>query len=52
VSRVSGITEIYDFQIELDVNTEIFEMKKDTNYMLMLTRSLTADGNEDFDLFR
>jgi len=46
------VTEIYGFKIELDVNTEIYKMEKDVSYSLVLTRSLTADGSEDFDLFR
>ena len=52
VSRISGKTEVHKLQIELDVCTDIYPMKKDSYYALVLANSLTADGAEEFDLFR
>ena len=52
VSRISGETVVHKLQIELDVNTDIYPMDKDSFYALVLANSLTADGNEEFDLFR
>ena len=52
VSRISAKTEVHKLDIELDVNTDVYPMSKETFYGLCLARSLTADGQEDFDLFR
>ena len=52
VSRISGETVVHKLQIEFDVNTDIYPMDKDSFYALVLANSLTADGNEEFDLFR
>merc|ERR1712224_46839 len=52
VSRISGETLLSHFKIELDVNTDIYPMKIDQHYSLCIANSLTADGNDDFDLFR
>jgi hypothetical protein len=34
------------------VNTDIYPMQKEGTYALVIANSLTADGVEDFDLFR
>ena len=52
MSRISGKTEVHKLQIELDVNTDIYPMKQGSYYALVLANSLTADGAEEFDLFR
>ena len=52
MSRISGKTEVQKLEIELDVNTDIYTMKKGSYYALVLANSLTADGAEEFDLFR
>ena len=52
VSRISGKTETNKLEIELDVNTDIYPMAKGQYYALVLANSLTADGVEEFDLFR
>ena len=52
VSRISGTSEVHRLDIELDVNTEIYPMQKGQYYALVLANSLTADGVEEFDLFR
>ncbi len=43
---------MHKLDIELDVNTDIYPMQKDGSYALVIANSLTADGNEEFDLFR
>ena len=52
VSRITGETLVSHFEIELDVNTDIYPMKVSENYDICIANSLTADGNEEFDLFR
>ena len=52
MSRISGKSEVHKLEIELDVNTEIYPMQKSQYYAIVLSNSLTADGAEDFDLFR
>ena len=52
VSRISGKTEVHKLEIELDVNTDIYAMQKGSYYEIVLANSLTADGAEEFDLFR
>ena len=52
VSRISGKTEPNNFEIELDVNTDIYPMQKDCTYAMVIANSLTADGNQEFDLFK
>ena len=39
-------------EIEVDINTDIHPMQEGTFHALVLANSLTADGSEDFDLFR
>ena len=51
VSRISGTTEFNKFTVELDVNTDIYPMQEGVSYDIVLANSLTADGNEEFDLF-
>ena len=41
-----------NFEIELDVNTDIYPMQKDCTYAMVIANSLTADGNQGFDLFK
>ena len=36
----------------MDINTDIYPMQEKSFYALVLASSLTADGAEDFDLFR
>ena len=43
---------MHKLEIELDVNTDIYPMQKGLYYALVLANSLTADGAEEFDLFR
>ena len=51
VSRISGKSEVFKLGVELDVNTDIYPMQKGVHYSLVLANSLTANGNEEFDLF-
>lgn len=39
------------FDIELDVNTDIYPMEKDAHYAMILATSLNQDGSEEFDIF-
>ena len=43
---------MHKLDIELDINTDIYPMQKGSWYALVLANSLTADGIEEFDLFR
>jgi hypothetical protein len=43
---------VHKLEIELDVNTDIYAMSKGSYYEIVLANSLTADGAEEFDLFR
>ena len=52
MSRISGKSEVHKLQIELDVNSDIYPMSKGSFYALCLAKSVTADGNEEYDLFR
>ena len=45
-------TGIHKLKIEMDINTDIYPMQEKSFYALVLASSLTADGAEDFDLFR
>ena len=38
--------------IELDVNTEIYNIEKDAFYKLVLASSVNADGSDTFDIIR
>ena len=52
VSRISGSTEILKLNIELDVNTDIYQIQEGSMYEFCLANSLTQDAAEEFDLFR
>lgn len=45
VSRIEGVTEDLNCRIQLDVNTDIYSIKKDAYYSILLTKSLYADGS-------
>jgi len=51
VSRVEAKSEVNKFEIELDVNTDIYPMEKDALYSMVITSSLTQDASEEFDIF-
>jgi DNA-directed RNA polymerase I, II, and III subunit RPABC3 len=51
VSRIEAKSEVNKFDIELDVNTEIYPMEKDAHYAMVLATSLNQDGSEEFDIF-
>jgi DNA-directed RNA polymerase I, II, and III subunit RPABC3 len=50
VSRIEAKSEVNKFDIELDVNTDIYPMEVDSYYALALATSLNQDGSEDFDV--
>ena len=52
VSRVHATSKVNRLQIELDVNTEIYQMEKDAFYKLVLASSVNADGSDTFDIIR
>ena len=38
--------------IELDVNTDIYPMEKDSYYSMVIASSVNLDGSEEFDILR
>ena len=52
VSRVHATSKVNRLQIELDVNTEIYQIEKDAFYKLVLASSVNADGSDTFDIIR
>jgi DNA-directed RNA polymerases I, II, and III subunit RPABC3 len=38
--------------IELDVNTEIYQIEEGSNYKLVIASSVNADGSDTFDIIR
>ena len=52
MSRVEATSEVSNFYIELDVNTDIYPMENGAYYAMALASSLTPDGSEEFDIFQ
>ena len=52
VSRIEAKSEVNKLEIELDVNTDIYPMEKDSYYAMALATSLSPDGSEEFDIFQ
>jgi len=52
VSRICATSEVNKLAIELDVNTEIYQMEKDVYYKMVLASSVNADGSDQFDIIR
>jgi preprotein translocase subunit SecB len=46
VSRICATSEVNKLSIELDVNTEIYQMDKDVYYKMVLASSVNADGSD------
>lgn len=44
VSRIEGMAEDSDCKITLDVNSEIYQVSKDSVYAFLITKSLNSDG--------
>ena len=47
VSRIEGASEQLDFDLALDVNTEIYELKIGNKFTLALALTLSLDGAPD-----
>lgn len=47
VSRIEGRSERLEMLMQLDVNTEIYPIKKEDKYALLITPTLHADGTGD-----
>jgi DNA-directed RNA polymerase I, II, and III subunit RPABC3 len=45
VTRIEGKTEDQDCKIILDINSEIYNMSKDSHYSLIITKSVYTDGS-------
>jgi DNA-directed RNA polymerase I, II, and III subunit RPABC3 len=45
VSRAEGITEDSECKIQIDINSDIYPISKDSYYSIMITKSLFADGS-------
>ncbi len=52
VSRIQATSSVNKLFIELDVNTEIYPIDKDSFYKLVLASSVNADGSDTFDVIR
>eukprot|EP00051_Salpingoeca_urceolata_P018299 m.256102 g.256102 ORF g.256102 m.256102 type:complete len:148 (+) comp19168_c0_seq7:2497-2940(+) len=47
VSRVICLSENYEMELTLDVNTQLYPVEKDDRFTFMLARSLYEDGTMD-----
>ncbi len=52
MSRIQATSSVNKLSIELDVNTEIYPIDKDSFYKLVLASSVNADGSDTFDVIR
>ena len=52
VSRITAKSEVMKFEVELDVNTDIYPMELDAYYSMVLATSVNLDGSEGFDILR
>ena len=52
MSRIEAKSEVNKFDIELDVNTDIYPMENQAYYAMALASSLNPDGSEEFDVFQ
>jgi hypothetical protein len=52
VSRISATSSVNKLAIDLDVNTEIYQMDEGAFYKLVLASSVNADGSDTFDIIR
>jgi len=50
VSRIQATSSVNKLSIELDMNTEIYQVEKDGFYKLVLAKSVNADGSDTFDI--
>lgn len=39
-------------QVELDINSDIYQVEKNAYYKLVLASSVNADGSDNFDIIR
>ncbi|GAV73555.1 RNA_pol_Rpb8 domain-containing protein [Cephalotus follicularis] len=47
VSRIEARSEKYDLFMEVDVNTEMYPIKEEEKFVVLLTYTLNADGSAD-----
>lgn len=52
VSRIHAESEVNKFEVQLDVNTDLYPMEKEAYYAMCLASSINTDGSEDFDILR
>lgn len=52
VSRIAATSKVNRLTIELDVNTEIYNMEKDAFYKMVIASSVNSDGSDTFDIIR
>ena len=52
VSRIEAKSEINKFEIELDINTDLYPVEKEGYYAMCLASSVNADGSPDFDILK
>ena len=52
VSRISGVTDFKKLKIELDINTDIYDIINGATYHMLIVNTLTNDGAEEFDAFK
>lgn len=52
VSRIQATSSVNKLSIELDMNTEIYQVEKDGFYKLVLAKSVNADGSDTFDIIQ
>lgn len=52
VSRIQATSSVNKLQIELDINTDIYQVEKSGYYKLVLASSVNADGSDNFDIIR
>jgi len=52
VSRIGASSQVNRLEIEMDVNTDIYEMHTGEFYKLVLATSVNADGSDNFDVIQ
>ena len=52
MSRISAKAGVSQLNIELDINSDIYPMEKDSYYKMVLANSVNADGSDTFDIIR
>jgi DNA-directed RNA polymerase I, II, and III subunit RPABC3 len=55
VSRIEGKTDDTDCKIILDINSEVYPMSRESNYSILITKSVYSDGsvstNFNYDMY-